>query len=353
MTDKPADRWAVPGSTEPEPPAERYGASTSLPPPRTTSDAGRRAGPSGLGGRGRGGGRSLGATGLLVDDPAGGDVPRLALRPMTVADILDGSFGIVKARPARLLGLTAVFVVPIYLLIAYLQRDALGGFGVWELLRTEDPEVIESVEEQSTPLATDLSSTFLGWVGPAVVLVYVAAAIAHLLASWSAGRDVPAGELLSAVGKRSWPLLASFVLVHLAELPGFMACGLGVVFIMPFFLAVAPVIGAEGAGPFDAMGRAARLARARYWPTLGIGLLIGLVASILGVALSAIFEMAAALIGLHVAWPLLALGQILAAVITTPFVGGATVLLYLDLRMRTEGLDLELAIQDVFGEASS
>ena len=50
-------------------------------------------------------------------------------------------------------------------------------------------------------------------------------------------------------------------------------------------------------------------------------------------------------------WPLLALGGIINQMIMTPFVAASTVLLYLDLRVRSEGLDLELEIADVFDRA--
>jgi len=38
-------------------------------------------------------------------------------------------------------------------------------------------------------------------------------------------------------------------------------------------------------------------------------------------------------------------------VISTPFVAAATVLLYLDLRIRTEGLDIELSARQLLDEA--
>jgi hypothetical protein len=50
-----------------------------------------------------------------------------------------------------------------------------------------------------------------------------------------------------------------------------------------------------------------------------------------------------------IAWAVLALGAVLAAMIVTPVVASATVLLYLDLRFRVEGLDLQLRSTDVLG----
>ena len=58
-------------------------------------------------------------------------------------------------------------------------------------------------------------------------------------------------------------------------------------------------------------------------------------------------QVAALAIGAESGWPLLALAGILSEVVTTPFVAAATVLLYLDLRVRNEGLDIEIAARQL------
>ncbi len=45
---------------------------------------------------------------------------------MTVPDILDGGFAILKRAPATIIGLTAVFVVPVQGLGAWLNRGTEG-----------------------------------------------------------------------------------------------------------------------------------------------------------------------------------------------------------------------------------
>jgi hypothetical protein len=270
--------------------------------------------------------------------------PVLGLRPMTVADILDGGFAVLKARPQRILGMTALFVVPAQLLIAFLQRDALASDSVVDIW-TADPTVLE---EQANTTTAEVVATFLQLLLPALALVAIAAALAHLVSGWSVGRDPPAGEMLRLVGRRSWALLASFVLVKLAEGIGILGCYVGVLFVMPLFVSVAPVIGVEGGGPVAAIKRSWQLTGRRYWPVLGIALLMGAVSFILGLGLSFLPQALAAWIGLEAGWPLLALGQIVQHMLILPFVAAATVLLYLDLRVRTEGLDIELDASEVF-----
>jgi hypothetical protein len=267
-------------------------------------------------------------------------VPSIPLMPRTTADILDGGFAVLKARPARIIGLTAAFVVPLQLVAAYIQRDYRGGVPIAELI-TDDPTVLNEQANgtQGAEIVVQVGLIVLS----TFALVCVAAGLAHLVTQWTMGRDPRVGELFGVIARRSWPLLVTFVVVKLAEIGGGLACYIGLPFVVALFVPVAPVVAVEGLGPFASLGRATRLARARYWPTLGIALLMGLTSWLLRTALSALPQALAGWVGLDRAWPILALGGIAAEVIVVPFVAAATVLLYLDLRVRTEGLDIEMA----------
>jgi hypothetical protein len=59
----------------------------------------------------------------------------------------------------------------------------------------------------------------------------------------------------------------------------------------------------------------------------------------------------AALIGFDAAWPLVALGGIVGQLVSAPFVAAATTLLYFDLRVRTEGLDIEFGARRAIDRA--
>jgi hypothetical protein len=272
---------------------------------------------------------------------AGRTVPRVELRPMTLADILDGGFGVLKARPRRILGVTAAFVIPAQLLVGW-SRQGFGGASLGDILISD-------------PLATDDATIgggqILASIGGALLnmlaLVLVAAAIAHLVSQWTMGRDAPAGEMVRSVGGRFWALLGSFLVVKLAEFGSVFACYIGLLFVMPLFVVVAPAIAVERIGGVEGLGRSVRLARSRYWAVMGIAVVMGLVATLLATALSALPQLLAAWIGFEHGWPLLVLGGIIAQVVVIPFVAAATVLLYFDLRVRSEGLDIEMTAIDV------
>ena len=271
--------------------------------------------------------------------------PRLpTLAPMTMSDLLDGGFTILKRAPATIIGLTACFVVPIQVIAAFLNRGVEG--------------VDLDAALQETNTSFEVGGQPDGWsglvlqVGSMLALVVVAAAIARLVSAWYVGHDLTTGQLLRGTVPIAWPLFASCVLVHLLE--GVSILGLGVLplAVMTWFLVTAPVIGAERIGPIRAMRRSARLVHRRFWNVLGAALLGLLVEMLFDSAISLLPTFVSFFVGTEgIAWVLPAVVGVISQLVTMPFVAAVTVLIYLDLRVRTEGLDLELRAAEAFPAA--
>jgi hypothetical protein len=291
---------------------------------------------------------------IIVRDDEVVDAPPtpVALRPLTVSDVLDGAFAILRAQPAKVVLIAALFAVPIDLVSAFLQRGVLGGVGFASLF-TADPgsEAFAAAEDDGG--AGPVVASLLSYVGPSLVLPFIAAALAVLVAGWYGGRDITVGQALSAAGRSWWALLASWFLVHLLEGLAALACFVPMFFLMPMYVCVAPAIAIEGLGPIQAMRRSWRLAKRRYWATFGVALLTGVVASTLASVLPILPSTLALIIGLDWGWILLGVGTALTSLIVLPVVAGSAVLIYLDLRIRTEGLDLELDAQRAFGQLAT
>jgi hypothetical protein len=279
--------------------------------------------------------------------PAALERPGMArLRPMTVSDVLDGAFAILKAAPATIIGFTAVFAVPVQILGAWLQRDLLGGDSLLDVINGTDSSL--AALEDSSPWG-DIWAQMVLFFGPALALVFVAAGLVRLVGAWQVDQDLTLRELLRGSVPLAVPLLVSWFLVHLAEAVGMLLLGFPAVAAMTWFLVTAPVIGAEGLGPVQAMRRSGRLVSRRFWPVLGLALLSGIVATLFGYALGLVPTVLSLLVGTDgVGWLLTAAAGVLTSLITMPVVAGTTVLIYLDLRVRTEGLDLELELADAF-----
>ena len=276
-----------------------------------------------------------------ASEPAAPERSLPALAPMTMSDLLDGGFTIIKRAPATIVGLTALFVVPIQLVAAFLDRG-VEGF-----------DFDEAVQQTNDNL--ELGGSTSGWgdlvltVGSMLALVVVAAAIARLVSAWYVGHDLTTRELLRGTVPIAWSLLASCVLVHALEAVSILGLGVLPLAVMTWFLVTAPVIGAERLGPIKAMRRSARLVHRRFWNVLGAALLCILVETLFQFAVSLLPQFVSFFVGTEgIAWVLPALVGVVSQLVTMPFVAAVTVLIYLDLRVRTEGLDLELRAGEAF-----
>ena len=259
----------------------------------------------------------------------------LPLHPMTVSDILDGAFKLLRANLRTIAIVAAVFVVPVQLIAAIVQR----GVGVSNIVRVfNDPTAVQSSNEpDSTLLVATLIVTVIGLLSAP----FVAGAISRIVsASYAGGEEAPQ-DALRATFRRSWALLASFVLVHLLELVGFVLCVLPGLAVMTMFVMVAPAIVIEGLGPIQGMRRSWRLAKGRFWATLGIALLAGMLSGLVSNALSVPFLIIGIPFG-DFAWIPTAIGGILAALVARPIVAVVATLQYYDGRIRTEGYDLQV-----------
>ena len=262
----------------------------------------------------------------------------LPLHPMSFSDILDGAFKLYKANLVTILVVVGAFVVPVQLVSSFLQRNLLGGHSIFTAINNPSSVGTTDTAATNNRLIITGVTTLIGLV----LAPLIAGAISRVVsASYLGERETP-GSALVVTLKRSWALLIAFVLVHLLEWPAFVFCIFPGICVMTLFVAVAPAIVVERLGPLAGMGRSWRLTKSRFWPTMGVALLTGLLASVLGSILGTPFSLAALAIGYHWGWILLAIGSILTALVTYPFVAIVATLIYFDLRIRKEGFDLQM-----------
>ena len=315
----------------------------------------------------------------MVALPKGGSARTgpLPLHPMTVSDILDGAFRLLKANVRVLLPVVAVFVVPLQVIGAWAQRDLFGGDGLLEAL--------------SDPSLAAEGSSFQGGEGAVVggiagllnllVLPFLAGAVSQVVAGSYLGHELGVGDALRSTFRRAGALFVGWIVVHLLEIAGFVVLGalllalvaagapgvgIGVLVLLGFLVAlpwlvavmalsvaVAPAIVVEHLGPVAATRRSWSLVRRRFWPVLGVALLAGLIANLLGQVLGFIPSLAGLLVGTESGWALLALGSVLTALITQPIVAIVATLQYFDARIRFEGFDLEVIAAELGAPGTS
>ncbi|MDZ7675134.1 MAG: hypothetical protein U5K30_08720 [Acidimicrobiales bacterium] len=256
---------------------------------------------------------------------------------MTIADLLDGSFAILKRRPREVLLLAAAFVIPVQLLASVLLRDVLaeGGFAGTGL-----GESTSSVGFEESGELTGLGPTLVSALISVSSLALLAGALARLVADWHRGERGTPGAVILATLRRSPALLVGVVVVHLLELLGLVAFGIGAYVMMCFLHVVSPVIVAEEVGPFTAIVRSFRLTTSKAWRSLYVPLLVGVVGALVGLGFQLIPELVILLVSEDWYWLVRSSGSMLAQLVVAPFTAGVAVLYHLDLRIRSEGYDI-------------
>ncbi len=262
--------------------------------------------------------------------PAGAVEP---LGPATLTDILDGGYRLLRAQPGTVLGLTAVFLVPAAVLAGL---GAAASSSPFEVLTA--PGTWGSTG--GDPGAAAVLVSFAGLLVRSLGIMYLGVALTEVVVAAHAGQRLGLGPAARAALRRSGAVLGSWPLLALGSVAAYVACVLPLAVWLTFTAVVAPVIAAERAGPLAAIGRSFSLVARRFWVALGVVLLSSLVAQVLQTLLSLVPTLVAALLPWGAAWAVTSLGNALASVVTVGPLVLSSVLLYLDLRVRTEGLDL-------------
>jgi len=266
----------------------------------------------------------------------------IAIRPMTVADVLDGGIAVIKAAPRVMIAIAAAILVPLELVSAWIQRDSLADRGLSGAISAA------TSTNGSSDVRIDAAAIGL-LVLSGIALALVTGGVAAVLRGWLAESVPSAGEALRVSLHHAPALIVAWIIVHLVEGAAALVLVVPAVFVMPMFLATSPAIVFERLGPWAGVRRSWRLTRTRYGSVLGAALLIALVSSGLTLALSGlglVFEF------LSFGWVIDAVCRAASGLITVPFVGAATTLVYLDTRVRVEGLDLELDFAERFTHGS-
>src|SRR6266567_1484818 len=270
--------------------------------------------------------------GWARDAPAPGAVP---LRPLGVGDILSGAFTLIRQNPAATLGLTALTVtalavtVAIIVLIASQTAPAVAFFALVPALA--------ALGLQLGGLVTAMGQSLLGRkitireavrrsrTGPVVAAILLLAVI--FLAIW-----IPPVLVL-----KGWGVIPVLLLT----------AWLGVMLSLTI-----PVVVLERRGPIAAIGRSWRLVLGSYWRVFGTYLLTYLIMWVLSLVISLPLQLVSGLAGglggsgsrttLSLAVGLFAIGEIVITSLALTIETGVLVLVYADMRMRKEGMDLAL-----------
>jgi hypothetical protein len=260
--------------------------------------------------------------------------PRPApIRPLGVAEILDGAVRLVRRNARAVLTISVPFAVVRAGMVAVLRYAALQSSGASTLVLLG------------------------GLLVAAAVGTVLTGMLAPLFSSDLLGLPLSAGESVRRVGRKVWPLCVLALIVTVVEGAGLVALGVGGIWLWGAWAVAAPALVLERTGVRAALGRSQRLVARTFWRVWGVRALGWVLTSVLGLFVTLPFQALAAYLtdsnpfdasgavsdaGLYVA--ILAVGSLVSAALLAPITAAVDVLLYTDLRMRKEGMDIVLAL---------
>ena len=285
----------------------------------------------------------------------------LPLRRLTVADVLDGAFRTFRAVFAPAAVIVLVIIGPLQfatnLVLSRVAPGLVGG-GLPAII---DLDVFAAAPADNALVLTNLVSGLLGYL---LSLVASAGVVALLLAVDRGEEGQVTGPLGLAFRVLLPTLIASFLLGVLG-IAAAIALAIGsvvlvvipivgvivlVLVVLPLYLLgiasfvalislVVPVAVVERQGPLATLARSVRVFTRQPLRIAWISLLVGVVTLVLALALQLPFLLVSGLVPTG-GWAIEALGETAGQILSVPVSAAAALLVYLDVRVRWEGVDL-------------
>ncbi len=263
------------------------------------------------------------------------------LRPLSTGEVIGAGLRIATRHLAVLAPIAFIFTLvgAAANLLVLAAKGVLRAYASGDLTRVPEGASAEQAAEFVRTYFSDIVpgvavSALLGFVA-APVLAGVAAPFAALAATSRIGTNAAGLALL----RGRWPvLLAVAVVAGLAQAVGFALLVVPGIIIWLILLPAGPAAAMEGLGVRPTMSRAAVVSKGFKGRLFGISLLMGLIVGAIDFALAAILNR---VVGGDDPVTRLVITQILAALVSAvvaPWSAAVTAILYIDIRIRREGL---------------
>jgi hypothetical protein len=253
----------------------------------------------------------------------------LRLRPLEIGDLLDETFRMYRRHFWLFAGISALLAIPS---AASQGISYYALFGSLFQSTTADPAAL---------LGANLATLVVAIINIAL-LPFGYGAVTYAAAESALGRPVTPGKVFRAVLRRYFPLLG-FLLLILVMAVAFCLLPLWI-WIWVCWVAVMPAMFVENIGLGAAMRRSWNLVQGRWWRTFLILFLMVVVYIVVGWTLSgfavAALGLSALVLSSFIVFAIVGAVSIIVNALVNPILQIALVLIYFDLRVRREGLDL-------------
>jgi hypothetical protein len=260
---------------------------------------------------------------------------KFPLGAMTVGDVLDRGLKLLFAR------------LPVFFLINLIVLSPAILLAVVAPMTLADDGVLDVQETAILGLASIFALVVLQPIGTAAIL--------HIIMEEYAGRRPSMGQAFSFAFTRFLPLLGTSIIVGIIVMVGFVLCIAPGIYFLVSYIFVAQVVVLEKMSGGAAMTRSMKLIEGHRGRVFGAVLLIWVATFLVGMGLGyaqttvlPAHKIVPAGEGVRVEFN--AANHVIGTVVTqlvqilfSTYLAVCTTLLYLDLRIRKEGFDLEMA----------
>lgn len=288
------------------------------------------------------GGPSAGNQWQPGQKPKGAD-GTFALAPLTVADVLDLTFSLLRKSWRQILPLVLLYAVPAGVLSgisAAVQDDRSFNYGFFGNAFSGDSNLSGST------VVVFIILTLLSVVLSVAFKPFIQGAITRLIAAEYLGREMQAKEALLGVKPLFWRFLLAYILVYLILGFGFVLLLLPGIAFGVLLTAVTPVIAIEEEKVGNAIGRSWALMKLRFWSYLAIRFVMYLIAFVASLLVQVVpIGLAFLFFALNIdalGAVFMALGSVFGELIAMPIGAIVVTLIYFDARVRFEGFDLQM-----------
>lgn len=250
-----------------------------------------------------------------------------------------------------MLGLSALIAVAQALIVAAFSLftfSTLGGINVSDAGNaTSSTSLGPLIGTESVQFVGLVASTLLGSILTGMLTIAITQDVL--------GVKLTAAQVWERVRGRIWPLLAIALLTTILEFAGLLLCIAPGIWLWGIWAVAVPALMVESTTTRGALKRSKQLVDGTFWRVWGIRALGAMIATFIGGFLVIPFEVVGLVVDNDVFSAsaganhvpalflvLTAIGSALSATFTAPIRAGIDALLYVDLRMRKEGLDIAL-----------
>ena len=272
----------------------------------------------------------------------------IPLRPLALGEILDGAITTMRRHAGLVLGMSAAVAVLAGVVNIAATAAMMDDLSALAALDTGELSGDDLLSALTATIFTSMISVVVTVLGTTFLTGFLMIVVGRAVL----GQPIDLGTALQELKPRLLPLLGLTLLVTLIVILGILACIVPGVWLYVGLALAPPVLMLEKTTVSGSMSRSWELVKGNWWRIFGIllltALLVTVVSMLIGVPFALLGGGFSTFTGEFTELTFSGLlaqttGDVLAMTVTTPFAAIVSALIYVDQRMRREGMDISLA----------